>query len=180
VAYQQNQDRPEKGANRQALASAVGWQLAPDALHEVEDFGGYSAIRSDHMREVPVFGHKGDEEFKVFAATVAGAQNLRLEIEGGRFGRSCIGLDGAVEESAAYQQEVAGSRGDRPTLDLKLHFAPEDIEDLEIIVAVHADAAARTKDEEAHVDWEERIERPPVNALFVDLRFDNRVGSFPT
>jgi hypothetical protein len=73
MVHQQNQNRSEKGANGQALTSTVGRQLAPDALHEVEDFGRYSAIRSDHMREVSVFRHEWHEEFDTFSATVAGA-----------------------------------------------------------------------------------------------------------
>jgi hypothetical protein len=85
-----------------------------------------------------------------------------------------------VKERAANHEKVAGSSGNGSVLDLKLYLAMKDIEDLEIIVAVHSDAAARAKNEEAHVNREERIERPMVNALSVDLRFDNRIGSFPT
>ena len=72
------------------------------------------------MREVAILGHKGRQEFEIFAARVAVAQNLRHEVERNRFRRGGIGLYWPVKDGTADHQEVAGSRGDRTLLDLGL------------------------------------------------------------
>jgi hypothetical protein len=50
--------------------------------------------------------------------------------------------------------------------------AGTEIEDLEIVMAIHPDIVAAVTSQEKHINWEGLVEGPQVNPFGVDLRFD--------
>src|SRR5579862_1567445 len=53
------------------------------------------------------------------------------------------------------------------------------IENLEIVVAIHADGFAITGGHEQHIDGAQRIKGPDVYSLVIDLRLDEAEGILP-
>jgi len=64
-------------------------------------------------------------------------------------------------------------------LNLACDLARMNIQQLEVGVVVHRNAAALREGEEAHVNRERMVERPHVLAFGANLRVDYRKGVFP-
>src|SRR6476646_1072355 len=84
-----------------------------------------------------------------------------------------------MKEGTSDHQQIAGPGGEVPVLDLKPHLTVENVENLKIAVALHADVATPAKHKETHIDRGHLVEWPQVNSSGIDLRFDGGVTLFP-
>jgi hypothetical protein len=77
-----------------------------------------------------------------------------------------------VKESAPDYEHVPLANMEILPMNLKIQLALKNVQQLEIVVAIHAQIGAPVEHLKAHIDRQQRIERPGVNSLGIHQRLD--------
>src|SRR5580765_2888196 len=75
-------------------------------------------------------------------------------------------------EGGAYDRQISLVKGQNPILNATLRRSGTKVQDLEISVTIHPDILRSTRDHKLDVHRTRGIERPDMNALCVDLWFN--------
>ena len=79
----------------------------------------------------------------------------------------------AVVKRAADNGQIALAERKQPVLDMTVGGARTKVQNLEVSVPVHSHTVPVILGQKQHVDRTRRVERPDVNSLRIDLRFNN-------